>query len=218
MRTTITALAFAALAAAPALAQTAWTAAPTVAEMTAAYPQKARAAGVGGGVELICTARRDGGLDDCAVLGEAPRGYGFGLAARRLAGKLTAAGVVPGSEIRTSITFPAELAGGGPLTVKTPRWTAMPNVDQLQAVVPKSEGGPNDIRVTLVCEVVAAGMLTGCGVDREIPAGQGFGEAILSLSDRFRVDLMSAEGMPTVGAKVRVPVRFDLKPVDQAAR
>jgi hypothetical protein len=29
---------------------------------------------------------------------------------------------------------------------------------------------------------------------------------------------MSVEGAPTVGAKVRVPVRFDMKPAQQAAK
>ena len=38
------------------------------------------------------------------------------------------------------------------------------------------------------------------------------------LAPKFQVALMSAEGMPTVGGKVRVPVRFDLKPVAQAAK
>lgn len=84
--------------------------------------------------------------------------------------------------------------------------------------MPKTEGGPNNARVTLVCDVEAGGSLNGCAVDREEPAGQGFGPAILTLAPKFKVELMSAEGMPTVGAKVRVPVRFDLKPVQQAAK
>lgn len=213
------ALSFAvALSATPVLAQT-WSAAPTAADMAAAYPEKARAQGVGGGVELICTAGRDGRLDDCDVLGESPRGLGFGAAARRLAeGKLRAAGYAKGAEVRVPITFPAELAKGGAFTAKTPVWAALPRVTDLQAAVPKTEGGPNNIRVTLVCDVQAGGTLSGCAVDREEPAGHGFGAAILALAPKFQVALMSAEGMPTVGGKVRVPVRFDLKPAEQAAK
>jgi len=74
------------------------------------------------------------------------------------------------------------------------------------------------VRVTLVCDVQAGGSLSGCVVDRETPAGQGFGQAILALAPKFRVEPLSADGTPTVGGKVRVPVRFDLKPVEQAAR
>jgi TonB family protein len=184
--------------------------------MAAAYPAKAKAEHIGGGVELTCTANRKGAMTDCDVLGESPRGYGFGAAARDLAKKLTAQGVVNGEEVRVPISFAPDLGAGA--TVKTPKWTALPSVSDMQAVVPKSEGGPNDIRVTLVCAVQAGGTLDACAVDREEPAGQGFGQAILTLAPKFRVDLMSGEGMPTVGAKVRVPVRFDLKPVQQAAK
>lgn len=203
-------------AAGPALAQTAWVGAPTAADMAAAYPAKAKAERVAGGVELTCTANRKGAMTDCDVLGESPRGYGFGGAARELAKKLVAQGVVNGQEVRVPISFAPDLAAGA--TVKTPKWTALPSVADLQATVPKAEGGPNDIRVTLVCAVQAGGTLDGCAVDREEPAGQGFGQAVLALAPMFKVDLMSGEGMPTVGAKVRVPVRFDLKPVQQAAK
>ncbi|HEY0647111.1 hypothetical protein [Phenylobacterium sp.] len=209
----------AALCAAPALAQTAWIAAPTAPEVAAAFPEKAKAAGIGGGVELMCTAARGGGMTDCEVINETPRGYGFGAAARKLAEqKMRAAGVAKNDEVRVPVGFPAELAKGPSYTVKTPVWTAVPTVGEIQAVVPKTEGGPNNARVTLVCEVQPGGSLTGCVVDREEPAGQGFGPAILTLAPRFQVGPLSGEATPTVGAKVRVPVRFDLKPVAQAAR
>jgi hypothetical protein len=208
----------AALCAAPVAAQT-WTAAPTAADMAAAYPEKAKAQGVGGAVDLVCTTARDGGLEDCAVLGEQPRNLGFGPAARRLIeGKLRVAGVVKGQEIQIPVTFSPDLAKGSATTVKTPVWAALPTVSDMQTASPKNEGGPNQVRVTLVCDVQAGGLLSGCSVDREEPAGQGFGPAILALAPKFQVALMSAEGMPTVGAKVRVPVRFELKPVQQAAK
>ena len=208
----------AALCAAPALAQT-WTAAPTVADVVAAFPEKAKAAGIGGGVDLMCTAARDGSMTDCDILNETPRGYGFGNAARRLAEqKMRAAGVAKNDEVRVPVGFPSELSIRPSYTVKTPVWTAVPTVGDIQAVVPKTEGGPNNARVTLVCEVQPGGSLTGCVVDREEPAGQGFGPAILTLASKFQVGPLSGEATPTVGAKVRVPVRFDLKPVAQAAR
>ncbi len=206
-------------AAAPAVGQTVWTAAPTAAEMAAAYPAKAKAEGVGGAAELMCTAGRGGAMMACDILGETPRGYGFGSAARKLAQQsLKASGVANDTEVRIPVTFSPDLAKGGVVTVKTPQWTALPSVTDMQAAVPHKEGGPNNIRVTLVCDVQAGGSLSGCAVDREEPAGQGFGPAVLALAPKFQVGLMSAEGMPTVGAKVRVPVRFDLKPVQQAAK
>lgn len=215
---TLTFASLAAVVGAPAAAQVVWTVAPTAADMAAAYPEKARAEGIGGGVDLICTARRSGGMTDCDVMGEEPRGYGFGAAARRLAAGMQAVGVAKDAEVRFSITFAPELAKGGTYVARTPRWAALPSVADMQAAAPKTEGGPNDARVTLVCDVKAGGVLDGCAVDREEPAGQGFGPAILALAPKFKVELMSAEGMPTVGARVRVPVRFDLKPVEQAAK
>lgn len=41
---------------------------------------------------------------------------------------------------------------------------------------------------------------------------------MLALAPKFRADLMSAEGAPTVGARVRAPVRFSLRPVQQATK
>lgn len=211
--------ALAVLVSGPALAQTSWIAAPSVADMAAAYPAKARAAGLGGGADLVCSATRQGALKDCDVLAETPRGQGFGAAARRMAeAHLKAAGVTAGQEVRVALSFAPEMARGEPHPVKTPLWTALPSVEELQAAVPKTEGGPNDARVTLVCDVADGGVLTGCVVDREEPAGQGFGPAVLALAPKFRVGLLSGEGLPTVGGKVRAPVRFALKPVDSAAK
>jgi TonB family protein len=219
-RTLAPALSLVALCAAvPAAAQTVWTAAPTAAEMAAAYPAKAKAEGVGGAVELMCAASRTGAMTACDVLGESPRGYGFGSAARKLAQQsLRVAGVAKDAEVRVPITFSPDLAKGGTATVKTPVWTALPSVTDMQSVVPKGESGPNNALVTLVCDVQPGGSLSGCAVDREEPTGHGLGPAVLALAPKFQVGLMSAEGMPTVGSKVRVPVRFDLKPVQQAAK
>jgi hypothetical protein len=200
-------------AAAPAAAQT-WTSAPTAAD-----PLGLGLGGIGGAVELVCSASRTGAMVACDVMGETPRGYGFGPAARKLAQQsLRAAGVAKDAQVQVPMTFSPDLAKGETMTVKTPKWAALPSVTDMQSAVPKTEGGPNNIRVTMVCDVQAGGSLNGCAVDREEPAGQGFGQAILALAPKFKVDLMSAEGMPTVGAKVRVPVRFDLKPVQQAAK
>jgi hypothetical protein len=215
-------LALASLAAAcggSAAAQAAWVAAPTVADMAAAYPEKAKAAGVGGEVQLACTTARNGAMTACDIAVETPRGYGFGAAARKIAERqMRAGGVARDTPLQVMISFTPEMVSGGPVVAKTPRWAALPSVPELQAVLPKTEGGPNDILVVMVCGVAEGGVLSDCAVDREEPAGQGFGAAILALAPKFRVDLMSAEGVPTVGARVRAPVRFALKPTGQPGR
>jgi TonB family protein len=67
-----------------------WIEAPSAADMAAAYPAKAKAAGVGGTVELSCTINREGRPRSCGVLKEPPGNYAFGTAARRVAEKLRA--------------------------------------------------------------------------------------------------------------------------------
>ncbi len=191
--------------------------APSVDQVAAVFPARAKAAGLSGAVDLSCTVVFGGRLKDCAVLGEEPRGAGFGQAARQLARTMKVTGAALGSEVRVPVSFTADLFKPG-FTAKTPKWAAMPAASDFQATIPKHEDGPNAIRVVLVCDVLAGGALSGCAVDKEEPAGQGFGQGVLALASKFRVEPWSAEGMPTVGGKVRLPVRYDLKPVNQAAR
>ena len=73
--------------------------------------------------------------------------------------------------------------------------------------------GVNELRLALVCSAAAGGLLTGCVVDREEPAGQGYGQGALALGPKFRVGPWSLDGLPTTGARVRVPIRYQLTPV-----
>ncbi len=206
----------AALAATIASAQTppVWAEAPGVAEVAAAYPAKARAAGVGGQVNLSCEINRDGRPRDCAALGEQPSGYGFGFAARKLAERMRVAdAALRGQEVRVPVTFdPALLKGEVPLVTK-PVWAALPSAEDFQASFPKTANGVNEVRVALVCAAAAGGALTGCLVDREEPAGQGYGQGALALAPKFRVGPWSLDGLATAGARVRVPIRYQLTPV-----
>jgi TonB family protein len=188
-----------------------WVEAPSVADVAAAYPAKARAAGVGGAVNLTCTLNREGRPRDCYALGEAPSGMGFVAAAKKLAEKLQAQGLA-GQEVRVPVTFDAGVLTGAP-TVHAPAWAALPAAADFQASFPKTANGVNDVRVTLVCEVGPGGSLNGCGVDREEPAGQGYGAAALALAPKIRVSPWSLEGEATVGAKVRVPLHYQLTQV-----
>ncbi|MCR5872964.1 hypothetical protein LRS10_01370 [Phenylobacterium sp. J426] len=221
MRTTLLTLitAGAALVAGAASAQVAATfvEAPSRERVAAAFPAKAKAAGLSGAVDLSCTATSGGGLKDCSVIGETPRGHGFGQAARQLAHGMRVSGVATGVEVKVPVNFQADLLKAD-FTARTPKWTAMPEAADFQATIPKHEDGPNAVRVVLVCDVQAGGVLSGCAVDKEEPAGQGFGQGVLALAPKFKVEPWSAEGLPIVGSKVRVPVRYDLKPVSQAAR
>jgi len=202
-----------ALAATSAAAQT-WSEAPSVADVAAAYPAKAKAAATGGMVDLSCTINHDGRPRDCAALGEKPTGLGFGYAARKLAERMKLSDAsLNGKEIRIPVVFdPAVLQSAAP-TVTQPAWSALPTAQDFQASFPQTANGVNTVRVALVCDVAAGGALAGCSVDREEPAGQGYGQGALALAPKFRVSPWSLQGEPTVGAKVRVPIRFELTQV-----
>jgi hypothetical protein len=186
---------------------------PNVAEMAAAYPAKAKAAKVGGTVELTCEVGRDLHPRDCAALTERPGSYGFGPAARKIAEKLTVEGSsMIGQNVFVPVTFdPGVLTGA--VNVTKPSWAQLPTAADFQATFPKSENGVNDVRVVLGCTVQAGGALGGCAVAQENPPGQGYGEGALALASKFRIAPWSVDGAPTVGAHIRLPIHYELTPV-----
>jgi hypothetical protein len=194
-----------------------WVEAPTVADIAAAYPAKARAAGVGGTVTLTCEIGRDLHPKDCAALKEKPGLYGFGAVARRLAEKLkVSTPEIVGQNIFIPVTFdPAVLSGAAMVT--KPAWAAMPAVEDFQASFPKSQNGVNDVRVVLGCTVEAGGSLSGCTVAQETPAGQGYCAGALALASKFRLSPWSTDGEPTVGAKIKLPIHYVLTPAPPTA-
>jgi hypothetical protein len=202
-----------------AAAEPVWTAAPTWADAAKAYPPRARAAHVGGGAVITCTVGPSGALRTCGVLGETPDGYGFGSAARNLAEQMRAArgpDAVDGKELRLKLAFRPEMLDAAPYIAPDPVWLELPTAAEFQAAFPKTEGGANRVRIVLLCDVAAGGALSGCTVDSEEPAGQGYGAAALTLAPKIRVALLSAGGTPLVGAKIRVPVRYEITPVAAA--
>jgi TonB family protein len=211
-------LALACLAAHPAAAAAApeWTAAPSYQDAAKAYPPRARAARVGGSAVVTCTVGPSGALRTCGVLGETPAGYGFGNVARKLAEQLRVARspeAADGKELRLNVTFRPEMLDAAPYVAPDPVWLGLPSAAEFQATFPKTENGVNRVRVVLLCDVAAGGALSGCTVANEEPAAQGYGIAALALAPRIRVGLLAADGTPLVGAKVRVPIRYEMTPV-----
>ena len=121
-----------------------------------------------------------------------------------------------GKEVRVPVTFDPAILKGAP-TVARPAWAVLPTAEDFQASFPKAENGVNQVRVVLACTVADGGALVGCAVDQEEPAGQGFGAGALALAPKFRVGPWSLDGQPTIGAKLRVPIRYELTPVKAAA-
>lgn len=73
-------------------------------------------------------------------------------------------------------------------------------------------------RVVINCLVGPGGVLVDCRTDAEEPSGYGFGAGAASLSGKFRLGVWTAEGLPSVGGRVSVPIRYDLKQAPQPAK
>lgn len=190
----------------------AWAEAPSVADVAAAYPARAKAARVGGKVVLTCAIGHDDRPRDCAVLTEKPGGYAFGAAARQLAERMKVdEDGMNGKDIFIPFTFdPAVLSG--PSTLTKPAWVSLPAAEDFQATFPKTENGVNNVRVVLGCTVIEGGALGGCAVNQEDPPGQGYGAGALALASKFRLSPWGADGEPAVGAHINLPIRYALTP------
>ncbi len=78
---------------------------PTLAQIYATYPQRARSEGVEGHVHLLCTVRDDRTLD-CTIHTETPLEYGFGSAAMRLSALYVASAEDPRVAIGNRVLLP----------------------------------------------------------------------------------------------------------------
>lgn len=202
-----------------------WRRAPTYAEVLAAYPAKARAQKTGGMATLDCKIEKDGRLRECRVLREAPKGMGFAGAARSLSTLFVTPTAtnkgesIAGSRAHVNITFAADALDSSSPVIGKPKWSRVPAVNDLAAVMP-SEARKAKVyksRVVMTCKVVADGAVEGCRVDSEDPAGLGYGQAALKLTPYFGLAVWSDEGLPTIGGSVTIPLRFDLESAVAAA-
>lgn len=195
-----------------------WLEAPSVADVQAADPPKARADKTTGHVALQCTLNKEGRLGGCETMTEEPKGYGFGRAAKDLAPKFrgptqdTQGAPIAGARVRVVFTFaPETLDAAAPLIGK-PDWTVLPSAEDLRAVLPEAakKAGVLKAKVVMVCTVAADGGLAGCQTQSEDPPGLGYGAATVQLARTFKLSIWSTEGLPTVGGRVTVPIRYDM--------
>lgn len=205
-------------------ANVAWSEAPSYSDVAAAYPQRAREEGKGGRATLSCRMTQEGRLSKCERATSSPGGYGFDSAARALSRKF--AYVLRTEEDRKAardlvvhlpFTFDPSMLGGAAPVVGKPNWAAIPGRQQLQTAFAQL-GLVATARVVMVCVVQPGGALSDCAVASEDPAGVGLGQAALALASSFRVTTWTAEGLPVVGARVRIPLRYEpAAPTDDGA-
>lgn len=89
-----------------------------------------------------------------------------------------------------------------------PTWLRKPDFAQLRAAWPAGAAKKGQSGFAAVaCEVNVQGGLENCKVEREEPAGAGFGVAALSLTPSFQMKPKLVDGKP-VRSEVRVPIKF----------
>ena len=192
----------------------AWPQAPDYAAVAAAYPAKARAARLGGRATLNCEFTREGRLARCDTLTEQPEHDGFGAAAQTLAKSFRASPTlsngktIAGARVQLPFVFdPAMLDAAQPVIGKA-QWAGLPDSDDTMAAFSKL-AVTGTAHARLACTVQQGGSVADCRVESEDPAGKGVGQAALGLSSHFRLTTWTAEGLPTVGGTIGIPLRYE---------
>lgn len=192
-----------------------WVEAPAYADVAAAYPKKARAERIGGRATVACTMTREGRLSNCDAISVNPRNYGFDTAAKALAKSFRLQVTTPDDiaavrdlMVHLPFTFdPGMLDAAAPVVGK-PNWAALPTGEAIVAAFEATKA-KGTVRAQLRCIVQPGGGLGDCTVASEQPAGAGIAAAALTLVSSFKVTTWTAEGLPTVGGVILVPLRYE---------
>lgn len=191
-----------------------WSAAPTYAQVAAAYPPKARAKGLGGKAVLDCKLAVGGKLERCVEIVANPFGLSIGQYAKTLTRYFVGPEAVGGKSTKGMTTqiivvFAPEMLTSANPTIGKPEWVSLPNLEQLSAAMPSYASLTGPARILLNCAVVADGKVEDCKVVSEDPPGKGLGVKALELTKYFQLTVWSQEGLPTVGGRINIPVRYE---------
>ena len=196
------------------LSNVSWVTAPTYGDVAAAYPAKARAKQIGGRVTLNCSFKSKGRVGDCDVLAEEPKGEGFGAAAKSLVDQFVGpterddGSSILGFSTQIPFTFTADMLDADKRVIGKPQWRSLPTGDQFAGGYP-AEAVTAGVSAGRVVMSGGEGKVENCVATSEQPVGLGFGAAAVALSGAFQVTAWTAEGLPTIGGKIRVPIRYE---------
>lgn len=195
-----------------------WTEAPSFEDIAAAWPVEAGDLPEGRSV-LRCAVHSTGKLRNCTIAGQVPKGSPFGGAARQLVDKFQLsmapdeARKYSAADIAISFHFfnPATPAGQGKRVLK-PDWIRQIDPEKVVALYPETaaeKGVATGVGVA-DCLVRADGALTDCKVAREDPVGLDFGSSAVLAASVARLNPWTLDGRPVAGARIRLPIQFNL--------
>ena len=125
-----------------------------------------------------------------------------------LVGLALATSILPTGSIAEDAVKPAPAV---PVATKV-SWVRRPNSEDLARVYPQPALN-NGVSGTAIirCVVTANGAVSHCEINDERPGGMGFGDAALRLSPLFKMTRTKADGRPTQGCQVSIPIHFNAK-------
>lgn len=201
-----------------------WIAAPTAAEMAAAFPPSAIGRLASAHVILRCMLRGDGGLKRCDNISELPSWPGLEAAARSLVEDFRLPPAQRAGEyddLLVDVPFdfrdPRKTAPG--VEIRDPIWIRRINPNSVTQLFPAAaiKAGYKVGRASVECTVAADGTLDGCATVTEEPAGLGFADAALKVASVMQMSPWTKQGAPAEGARIVLPIKFVLPPDASAA-
>lgn len=98
-----------------------------------------------------------------------------------------------------------------PFVITAPPWRSRATGEDVGRVYPHEALRRGvEARATVECRVAGDGRMSDCALVSVEPAGLGFEEAALRLTQRFRMHLATPDGTSVVGGVIRIPLRFSL--------
>ncbi len=90
-------------------------------------------------------------------------------------------------------------------------WISSPTGDQFAAHYPRGAARKGvEGKATIECVFNTEGMLEGCQILSEEPAGQGFGQAAIAIARYFHAKPLQTDGKPIAGGGFKTRISFKL--------
>lgn len=194
-----------------------WIAAPTPADVAAAFPKRALDAKAFGNAAIRCELKRDGSLVACESAVDGPDPMGFGRAAISLAPKFRAN--LEGMKLRrlgdfrvaVSVSFSDRaLKSAEERYVRQPEWVRAPDARTVLNAYPDKavQAGVLSGKAVVECRIGVGGALEACSAKSQEPEGLDFGLSGEKVASIMQANLWTRDGEAAVGQRVMLPLRF----------